>query len=218
VEIVDLSRIIYNGMPKIPVLPDVRVRRCISIDEGHPLNVTEISLACHAGTHVDAPIHIVPNGKSIEELPVESFVGPGAVIPVKKKGGEEVAAKDLEGSRVPVNRGDILMVYTGWDEKFESPDYNLHPYFSVDAAEWMVQRGIKLVGIDCITVDLPTPLRQKGFNFPVHRTLLGSGVLIAENVANLGRIVGKKTRILALPLKVKGSDAGHARIIAEIAG
>ena len=217
-EIVDLSRIIYNGMPKIPVLPDVRVRRCISIDEGHPLNVTEISLACHAGTHVDAPIHIVPNGKSIEELPVESFVGPGAVIPVKKKGGEEVAAKDLEGSRVPVNRGDILMVYTGWDEKFESPDYNLHPYFSVDAAEWMVQRGIKLVGIDCITVDLPTPLRQKGFNFPVHRTLLGSGVLIAENVANLGRIVGKKTRILALPLKVKGSDAGHARIIAEIAG
>lgn len=217
-EIVDLSRIIYNGMAKIPVLPDVRVRRCISIDDGHPLNVTEISLACHAGTHVDAPIHIIPNGKSIEELPVAAFVGPGAVIPVKKKGGEEITAKDLEGSRVPVNRGDILMVYTGWDEKFESPDYALHPYFSVDAAEWMVQRGIKLVGIDCITVDLPTPLRQKGFNFPVHRALLGSGVLIAENVANLGKIVGKKTRILALPLKVKGSDAGHARIVAEVVG
>lgn len=177
-EMVDLSRVIYNGMPKIPILPEVQVGRCFSLDKGAPLNVTQISLACHAGTHVDAPIHIVPNGKSIEELSLDAFVGPGAVIPVKKKGG--------------------------------------HPYLSVDAAEWMVEKEIKLFGIDCITVDLPTPLRPKGFDFPVHRELLGNGVLIAENVANLGRIVGKKTRIMAFPLRVKGSDAGHARIVAEI--
>lgn len=215
-EIVDLSRVIYNGMPKIPILPEVHVGRCFSLDKGAPLNVTEISLACHAGTHVDAPIHIVPSGKSIEEIPLDAFVGPGAVIPVKKKGGEEVTAKDLESAGIPVNRGDIVMLYTGWDDKFESPDYNLHPYLAVDAAEWMVQKGVKLFGIDCITVDLPTPLRPKGFDFPVHRKLLGNGVLIAENVANLGKIVGRKTRILALPLRVKGSDAGHARIVAEV--
>jgi arylformamidase len=215
-EMVDLSRVIYDGMPKIPVLPEVQVGRCLSLDKGAPLNVTQISLACHAGTHVDAPIHIVPNGKSIEELPVDAFVGPGAVVPVTKKGGEEVTAEDLEGSGISVNRGDILMLYTGWDQKFESPDYNMHPYLSVDAAEWMVRKGIKLFGIDCITVDLPTPLRPKGFDFPVHRTLLGKGVLIAENVANLAAIVGKKTRIMALPIRVKGGDAGHARIVAEI--
>ena len=215
-EMVDLSRVIYDGMPKIPILPDVHVQRRFSLEKGHALNITELSLACHAGTHVDAPIHIVPNGKSIDELPLDSFVGPGVAIPVKKKGGEEVTAKDLESSGVVVQRGDILMLYTGWDEKFESPDYNLHPYPSVDAAEWMVKKGVKLFGIDCITVDLPTPMRPKGFDFPVHRTLLGNGVLIAENVANLGKIVGKKSRILALPLRVKGSDAGHARIIAEI--
>ena len=109
-----------------------------------------------------------------------------------------------------------IMLHTGWDEKFDSPDYNLHPYLSVDAAEWMVNRGIKMFGIDCITVDLPTPLRPKGFDFPVHRILLGNNVLIAENVTNLGSIVGKQTRILALPLRVKGSDAGHARIVAEV--
>ena len=215
-EMVDLSRVIYDGMPKIPALPDVHVQRFFSLEKGHALNVTELSLPCHAGTHVDAPIHIIPNGKSIEELPLDSFVGPGVAIPVNKKGGEEVTAKDLESSGVPVQRGDILMLYTGWDDKFESPDYNLHPYLSVDAAEWMVKKGVKLFGIDCITVDLPTPMRPKGFDFPVHRTLLGNGVLIAENVANLGKIVGKKSRILALPLRVKGSDAGHARIIAEI--
>jgi len=215
-EMIDLSRVIYDGMPKIPVLPDVHVQRCLSLEKGHPLNVTEISLACHAGTHVDAPVHIIDNGKSIEEIPLEDFVGPGAIIPVKKRGGEEVTARDLEDSGVPVSRGDILMLFTGWDEKFESPDYNIHPYLSIDAAEWIVGKGVKLLGIDCITVDLPTPMRQKGFEYPVHRILLGNGVLIAENVANLGKVAGKKSRILALPLKVKGSDAGHARIIAEI--
>ncbi len=215
-EMVDLSRVIYEGMPKIPVLSDVHVRKFFSLEKGHPLNVTEISLPCHAGTHVDAPVHIVPNGKSIEELPLESFIGPGAVISVKKRGGEQVTATDLENSRVAVNRGDILMLHTGWDEKFENPEYNLHPYLSVDAAEWMVKKGVKLFGIDCITVDLPTPLRPKGFDFPVHKMLLGNGVLIAENVTNLGEIVGKKIRILALPLRIKGSDAGHARIVAEI--
>ena len=215
-EMVDLSRVIYDGMPKIPVLPDVHVNQCFSLSKGHALNVTEISLPCHAGTHVDAPVHIVANGKSIEEIPLESFVGPGAVIPVQKKGGEEVTAKDLEDSGVTVNRGDIVMLFTGWGAKFESPDYNLHPYLSVDAAEWLVNKGVKLFGIDCITVDLPTPLRPKDFKFPVHKTLLGNEVLIAENVTNLGTIVGKKSRILAFPLMIKGSDAAHARIVAEI--
>lgn len=214
--IIDLSRIIYDGMPKIPVLPDVHVRRFFDLGKGHPLNVTEIHLPCHAGTHVDAPVHVVPNGKSIEELPPDAFVGPGAVVSVEKGGGEEVTAADLEGSGVPVERGDILMLHTGWDTKFESDDYNMHPYLSVDAAEWIVERGVKLFGIDCITVDLPTPLRPKGFDFPVHRTLLGNDVLIAENVANLGAIAGRKNRIMALPLKVQGSDAAHARIVAEL--
>lgn len=217
-EMIDLSRVIYDGMPKIPVLPDVHVQKCLSMDKGHPLNVTEVSLPCHSGTHVDAPVHIVKNGRSIEEIPLESFVGPGAVISVKKRGGEEVTAKDLKDSGVPVNKGDILMLFTGWDEKFESPDYNVHPYLSVDAAEWIVEKGVKLLGIDCITVDLPTPMRPKGFDFPVHRTLLGNEVLIAENVTNLGKVAGKKSRILALPLKVKGSDAAHARIVAEVSG
>ena len=192
------------------------MQKFLSFEKGQTLNVTELSLPCHAGTHVDAPIHIVPNGKSIDQLPVDAFVGMGAVISVKKKGGEEVTAKDLENSGVAVNKGDILMLHTGWDEKFDSPDYNLHPYLSVDAAQWMVDKRIKLFGIDCITVDLPTPLRPKGFDFPVHKTLLGNNVLIAENVTNLGAIVGKKTRIMALPLRIQGSDAGHARIIAEV--
>ena len=102
---IDLSRLIYDGMPKIPALPDVHVQRFFDLGKGHPLNVTEISLPCHAGTHVDAPVHIVPDGKSIEELSLDAFIGPGAVISVEKGGGEEVTAADLESSGVTVDRG-----------------------------------------------------------------------------------------------------------------
>src|ERR1043166_6678484 len=97
-EMIDLSRMIYDGMPKIPILPDVHVQRFLSLETGHPLNLTGLSLPCHSGTHVYAPVHIVPNGKSIDELPLESFAGNGAVISVKKKGGEEVTATDLDSS------------------------------------------------------------------------------------------------------------------------
>lgn len=213
---IDLSRVIYDGMPKIPALPDVHIQKCFDLAKGHPLNVTEMTIPCHAGTHVDAPIHIVENGKSIEQMPLDSFVGPGVVISVEKAGGEEVTAKDLEDSGVQVNKGDILMLHTGWDKKFESPDYNHHPYLSTDAAQWIVDHGVKMFGLDCITVDLPTPLRPPGFDFPVHRILLGNEVLIAENVTNLEELVGKQSRILAFPLKVRGSDAAHARIVAEL--
>lgn len=213
---IDLSRVIYDGMPKIPVLPDVHIQRCFDLEKGHPLNVTEMTIPCHAGTHVDAPIHIIENGRSIEEMPLDAFVGRGTVISVSKNGGEEVTAKDLEASGVKVERGDILMLHTGWDQKFESEEYNVHPYLSPDAAQWIVDRGVKLFGIDCITVDLPTTMRPKGFDYPVHKILLGNDVLIAENVTNLTELAGKESRILAFPLKVKGSDAAHARIIAEL--
>ena len=89
-ELVDLSRVIYDGMPKIPILPEVHVRKFLSLEKGHPLNVTELSLPCHAGTHVDAPIHIMPNGKSIDDLPLDAFVGNGAVIGVMKKAARKL--------------------------------------------------------------------------------------------------------------------------------
>ena len=84
-EMIDLSRVIYDGMPKIPILPEVHVQKFLSLEKGHPLNVTELSLPCHAGTHVDAPIHIVPNGKSIERAAARCFRRAPARLSVLRK-------------------------------------------------------------------------------------------------------------------------------------
>ncbi len=128
-EMVDLSRLIYDGMPKIPVLPDVHVQKVFQSREGPSAQCHRI-VACPVMPALTSTRRFIScqTANRSKQLPLDAFVGAGAVIGVKKKGGEEVTAKDLEISGVAVNRGDILMLYTGWDEKFDSPDYNLHPY------------------------------------------------------------------------------------------
>ncbi len=214
--LIDLSRVIYAGMPKIPILPDVEIHKVTSMADGAPLNIGAMTIAFHCGTHIDAPVHIVPNGRTIEQMPLEIFAGWATVIPVQRGGGERITLDDIRNAPTAPQSGDIVFFHTGWDAKFESPDYNVHPYFDEAAAEWLVNNGTKLMGIDCITVDQPVSLRPPGFGFPIHHILLEHEVLIGENLANLGAVSGQRVRVYAFPLPIRRGDAGHARIVAEI--
>ncbi len=212
--LVDLSRTIYPNMPRIPILPEVEFLPVRRIDDGHPLNVSELRIATHAGTHVDAPWHFVPSGKTIDQVPLDRLSGTGVVVPVSRKGGEPIGTDDLEGAGIEPD--DIVFLHTGWGDLFESDAYNDHPFLSDDAARWLVERGVKILGMDTITVDMPTAVRPPGFGFPVHHTLLEAEVLIIENLTGLEQIAGQRVRFFAFPLKIQGSDAGQARVVAEV--
>lgn len=211
----DLSHPIWPGMPKIPVLPDVELDTVTAIADGAPMNISAVRLALHIGTHVDAPVHIVEGGLSIDQIPLDRFDRPAVVSTVNRKPGEEIGVADiLDGGPAP-EPGDYLLLHTGWDEKFDSADYDDFPSISPEAAEWAVARGVSLIGSDTLTPDLPVHRRGAGFTFPVHRTLLSAGVLIAENLRNLSPLAGQRVRVRAFPLAVRGGDAGPARIVAE---
>ncbi|GAA1274002.1 cyclase family protein [Pseudonocardia aurantiaca] len=214
--LVDLSHQIWPGMPKIPILPEVERHQITSIADGAPMDISAITLALHVGTHVDAPSHVVAGGKSIDQIPVERFEGTAVVAEVDRKPGEEITVDDVLAGGPAPQRGEFLLIATGWSEKFTSPDYADHPSLSPELAAWAVQRGIPFVGVDMITPDLPVHRRGKGFDFPVHRTLLGAEVLIAENLTNLDGLGGRRVRLRAFPLAILGGDAGPARILAEI--
>lgn len=214
--LVDLSRVLYAGMPKIPILPDMEIHKVASIADGAPLNIGAMTIAFHCGTHIDAPYHAVPDGKTIDQMPLEIFSGWATIVPISRKGGEQFTMEDIERAPRKPERGDIVFFHTGWDERFESADYNIHPYLREDVASWLVENGTRLMGLDCITVDQPVSLRPPGFKFPIHHILLGNEVLIGENLANLGAVAGQRVRVYAFPLKVRGGDAGHARIVAEV--
>ncbi|GAY08348.1 cyclase family protein [Pseudonocardia sp. N23] len=213
--LVDVSHQLWPGMPKIPILPEVERHQVASIAAGAPLNISAITLALHVGTHIDAPAHAVDGAATIDELPIERFAGTAVVAKVDRKPGEEITVDDvLAGGPAPA-RGEFLLVATGWSEKFLTSDYGDHPSLSPELAAWCVEQGIPFVGVDMITPDLPVHRRGEGFDYPVHRTLLGNDVLIAENLTNLDGLAGTRVHLHAYPLAIRGGDAGPARVVAD---
>ena len=215
-KLVDLSQTIYAGMPRIHVLPEVDFQPIRRIDQGHLLNISELKIATHAGTHVDAPWHFVPNGRTIEQIPLDDLCGTAVVVPVQRAGGEAIPVADLERSPEPIQPGDIVLLASGWGAKFGSPDYDMHPYISEEAAHWLVRRKVKLLGVDMITVDMPTSMRPSPFGYPAHHILLENDVLIIENLTNVKALAGRRVKLYAFPLGIRGSDAGQARVVAEV--
>jgi kynurenine formamidase len=214
--LVDLSQPIWAGMPRIQVLPEVQVQPVRRIAEGHPLNISELRLATHAGTHVDAPWHFVPNGRTIDQIPLADLCGPAVVVPIDRQAREPIPASDLAASPEPVRAGDIVVLATGWGEKFQAPAYEEHPYVSEEAARWLVEHRVKMLGLDLITVDLPQAMRPSPFGYPVHHTLLENDVLIIENMANLRDLRGRRVTLYAFPLAIRGADGAQARVVAEV--
>jgi kynurenine formamidase len=214
--LIDLTQQIHAGMPRIHVLPEVEFHPVRRIDQGHPLNISELKIATHAGTHVDAPWHFVPNGRTIEQVPLEQLCGTAVVVKIDRGPGEPIPAADLEASPEPVRAGDIVVLATGWGAKFHEPEYDVHPYISEELARWFVDRKVKMLVVDMITVDLPAPLRKQPFPYPAHHILLENDVLIIENISDARSLAGRRVKLYAFPLSIRGSDAGQARVVAEV--
>lgn len=214
--LVDLSVPIRQGMPKIPFLPEVVVQPLRMRANGDPLEIREVRMATHVGTHLDAPAHRILGGTTIEQIPLETVCGTAVVIPVEGGAGQPVAVDAVERSGIRIERGDIVLLHTGWSRHYDQVEYHDNPYLSNELAAYLVEHGAKMVGIDAVTVDMPTPRRPPDFDYPVHQTLLGNGVLILENLTNLQEISGKRVNLWAFPLKIAGSDAAHVRVVAEV--
>ena len=177
-----------------------------SIDGGDPANVSKLTLGVHTGTHVDAPIHFIPGAGGIETVPLEALVGPGMVYDVGD--APAVTATLLETLHIPAGTERVLFKSrnSGFilDRQFRK-DFT---YIAHDAAHWLVERGIRLAGIDYLSVE------QFGAEPETHRTLLGAGVAIVEG-ANLRAVPPGPYTVMALPIKLVGSDGGSARLVLQ---
>ena len=208
----DLSQTYANGMPHAQTIPEPHFEQVKSVEQDG-YSVTQLSVATHIGTHIDAPSHLIENGQTIEEVSLDTLVGPAVVISVDKDPGQQITAEDLDSAVGENSPGDALLIRTGWGEKFGDEGYEDHPYLSEDAARWIVDRGFRLVGLDVTTPDAPGHLRTEDFDFQVHHILLGSGVLIVEHLY-LEEVVGERFQLLVGALKVEDADGAPARVLA----
>ncbi len=210
--ILDFTQPYREGMPHVPVQPDYRVKTILEAEKDIA-NVMEFSFTTHTGTHLDAPLHLFKDGKTIDEIQLDRLIGSGVILDFSwKKRCESITAEDLRQAKPDVEKNDIVLVYTGWGEKTYSEEYHDHPYFTEDAAEWMVEKRMNIIGMDTLTPDKPYCLRGPGFNLPIHRILLSKEILIIENLMNLHKAKGQRIKLMVIPIKIQKGDAAPVRV------
>jgi arylformamidase len=210
----DLTWPLSPAVPRIASFPPPRLERIASIPQ-RPLNITELQMIVHTGTHVDSPRHFFNDGPAFQDIPLERLMGAGVVWRMQLPLYGLIEPADLERMRPGLEPGDILAIDTGASRRVGMPDYDKHASLSVAAAEWLVAQKVKLVAVDMPTPDLALDRRPEGFIWPVHRALLRDGVLIAEQVTNLDSLAGKRVEFMFCPLNIADCDGAPARVLAR---
>lgn len=204
-KLVDLTHTFTASIPVFPGDPKPSLEQ-VAFIEKDSFNDHKISTVMHVGTHMDAPLHMIAGGKTIDELPPEKFVGKGILIDVRGK--DVIDSSVLDG--VTITKDAIVLLYTGFAKKYgEESYYTKCPSIAEDFAKKMVDLKIKLLCMDMAGPDPDAP-------WPVHKILLGNDIYILEDLCNLAALVSSKAfEVMALPAKIQ-SDAAPVRVIARV--
>jgi len=214
--LIDASQPLRDGTMTIPPLPPVKMEWLLRMEHGAGLDVSLVTAPTHAGTHVDAPSHAIPGALTIDEVPLDRFIRPALIAPVSVEHSGEITAEHLHAAcGDAIGPGDGLVIATGFGQKFGTEDYLDHPALAMSAVDWILDRGVSIIGVDLITVDAAVKRRPEGFAYPIHRGLLGNDVLIIENLADVRQHAGR-CRLHALPLNYAGRDGAPARVVLEV--
>ena len=209
VRIYDATVPIAEVMPVWPGDPRVEIEWTSTMAAGDDANVSRLHLGSHTGTHVDAPYHFIQQGQTVDKLPLDVLVGPAFVLEVSPPEGNAIGVFELAGFNLPKDATRLLLKTRNsnlWEDhvrEFEQDYVHLAPR----TAEWLVGRGVRLVGLDYLSVE-----RHNSVDHRVHRTLLGAGVILIEGL-NLSRVPAGPCQLVCLPLKVQGGDGAPARVL-----
>ncbi len=202
----DVSLTFETGMPVWPGDPNLILERVSKIEAGDDVNMSQLSMSVHTGTHVDAPFHFLANGKTVDQLSLSDLTGRAYVLYLPD--AATITADQLRRAEIPPRTRRILFKTRNsnyWAQK--TPGFQTDfVALSVDAAEYLVERGFRLVGVDYLSV---APYDD---SIPTHQVLLKAGVILVEGL-NLAAIPPGRYTIYCLPLKLAGVDGAPARVI-----
>ncbi len=205
--IYDISLLISPDLPVWPGDPKIVLEQVAAMDDGAEANVTRLDMSAHTGTHVDAPHHFMNDGRTVDNLPLEVLVGECYVLRVASSAGE-ITAEVLEKADIPKDAIRLLF-RTRNSELWRRGGSGFQTDFvavSEDGARWLVERGVKLVGVDYLSVAAYSQ------PVPTHRALLAAGVIVVEGL-DLSRVEPGAYVLYCLPLKLAGADGAPARAI-----
>ncbi len=199
----DVTVPLVPGLPVFPGDPPVSIEAVQRAGEAS-YGLARLSFTTHSGTHVDAPAHFVAGGTTVDALPLEILMGKTRVVELLAR--ERVERADLEALDL---RDDLrVLLKTRMSGQLLKPGYQEdHVYLDEDAALYLVQAGLKLVGFDYLSID-----RFGHAGFPAHHALLGAGVIVVEGL-DLSEVEPGEYDMACLPLRVGGGDGAPARVV-----
>jgi arylformamidase len=200
----DVTVPLSPGLPVYPGDPPFEIELVERLDSGGPYNMARIRLGLHTGTHVDAPYHLLAEGATVDRLPLEILMGKARVVAIPDR--ERIERDDLEAVDL---RDDLrVLIKTRMSGQLRHSQFQEDfVYLTADAATYLVQAGIKLVGIDYLSVD-----RYGSRDYAAHHALLGAGVIVVEGL-DLSQVDPGEYDLACLPLAVAGGDGAPARVL-----
>ena len=237
----DLSVPLRTGMPVYPGDPEVRIASALTV-EADGANVLSLGLGSHSGTHADAPLHVGEGWAALDELPLSLFAGVAEIVDVRDVArGGAITAAQLAGiapagpggaSGAQDNPAKILLLHTGSAAAWGTEEYLKHPWLEAAAAQLIVDRGYRAVGLDALSVDPSSAGASDaasdgasdgtpaGGGFPAHAILAGNGCIIVENLTGLEQVqrardAGSDVELFLFPLNIPGADGAPIRAVAR---
>ena len=203
----DVSLTISPDLVVWPGDPSIHLERAKKIEEGANANSSIINMSVHSGTHVDAPFHFLPGGKGIEQLDLDVLIGPAIVYDLSDR-TNVIDAQTLQNLKIAKGTRRVLFK-TRNSRYWADGTKEFHPDFvgvDLDGANYLVEFGIKLIGMDYLSV---SPYKKSR---PTHEALLNKEIIIVEGL-NLSEINPGPYQLYCFPLKLKGSDGAPARVV-----
>ncbi|HEY8314642.1 MAG TPA: cyclase family protein [Candidatus Baltobacteraceae bacterium] len=211
--IYDMSQPVFGNCPQYPDdNPRPAQVRLFYMQAVQGVNKEIVEISTHTGTHCDAPYHFFDDGKTIDEIPLDTYVAPAVVIDLRGgKAGSAIERAEIEPLAGALEPGDIALLNTGWGHMRANTKEFLMEYrwLSGDGAQFLVERGARGVGIDAVSLGGYGDPKKAG---PAHRTMLGNGKFIVEELYFPDEVVdGVKRLFVAAPVKLRGCGGAWTR-------
>lgn len=207
-KVTDLTHVIDSDMPVFPGTEQPIFKKANTLEKDG-FRETKITMYSHTGTHIDAPAHMLSNGRSLDNFEMEQFIGQATILDFSNEKIELIDVGSLKPYEEKIKNVEFLIIKTGWskywgDEKY----YKDFPSLSEESAKWLAEFNLKGIGIDAISID-----DIKSTTYAIHKILMPKDIIIIENLSNLDSISQEYFILCIVPLKTKNADGSPVRAI-----
>ncbi|MEO1618715.1 MAG: cyclase family protein [Planctomycetota bacterium] len=206
-KVIDLSLTLHEGMRGVSFETKFQLAR-----DGW--NARTLHLYSHCGTHMDSPMHFEAGEQTIDQIPLQDCIGPAWLIPLDDIADKEpIRIEHLGGYADQIQAGDAVLLRTLWSRHVDDPDHyrDDFPPISVELATWMVDRGVRLIGVEPPSV---ADVNDLSAVTEIHQIFLGNGIIIVEGLTGLEQLSPGRCVFGAMPLKIDGGDGAPCRAFA----